>query len=542
MNRKITIFTFLLALAVVFTACGESSGDGAHETFSMFIVGSPPELYVSYSDNPVVRYIEERFDVTFEFEQPAVGTEFDALSIMFGTAQFTDVVAITMYTGSVLELYLDGVIINFANYLQYMPNFSALMDANPEWARTLMDEDGRILAINSLEQAPSNPWIGLAYRHDILVYMTNDNVQFPSGYDEPMTIADWEYMLPIFVDYFRQQGKVEYAGLILPPQGFFPFGELSDSFGTMFHLWVDGTETHFGPFTDEWREYLETMNRWFANGWIYGDFAARVQDMFFMPNPALTHGNAAGIFMTFPHNLGDAMSDWDNNIIYDLRPLRSPIGPGRTSADMLMRIPPPTDGSGMEYVVTTGTQNIPRLLSILDFFYSEEGGMLTVFGMRADQIPEGDTLHNQHGLEAGTHWFENNQLIFNPALVQGGGSVPLIDFTGDQFPGFRPNRYLVENVSELESYAFSRWAYHDRYTVRRALPPLALTETEQAIADRFTSAVMDEVQTMTPRFIIGVEPLTDVSWASYINRLNDLGATEMLEAFRAAYSRRQAIR
>ena len=539
MRKKIAMLALcLLGLAVLFTACGRDNDGG--ETFSMFIVGSPPELYVSYNDNPVVRYIEERFDVRFEFEQPAVGTEFDALSIMFGTGQFTDVVAITMYPGSTLDLYLDGVIIDFAQYLQYMPNFNALLNANPEWARTLRDGEGRILAINSLEQAAANPWIGLAYRHDILVYMTNDNVQFPSGHDEPVTIADWEYMLPIFVEYFRQMGKVEYAGLLLPPQGFFPFGELSDSFGTIFHLWVDGTDTFYGPLTNEWREYLETMNRWFANGWIYSDFAARVQDMFFMPNPALTHGNAAGIFMTFPHNLGDAMSDWDNNIIYDLRPLRSPIGPGRTSADMLMRQAPPTDGSGMEYVVTTATENIPRLLTILDFFFSEEGGMLTVYGMRADQIPEGDTLHAQHGLQGGTHWFENNQFVFNPALVQGGGSVPLGDFAAGQFPGFRPNQHLVENISELEAHAFARWAYHDRFTTRRALPPLAFTEEEQSVNDRLGHIVMDEVMVMTPRFIIGVEPLTDASWDAFINRLNELGATEFLEANRAAYARRQA--
>ena len=45
---------------------------------------------------------------------------------------------------------------------------------------------------------------------------------------------------------------------------------------------------------------------------------------------------------------------------------------------------------------------------------------------------------------------------------------------------------------------------------------------------------------MTPRFIIGVEPINDTTWANFLNRLDDLGAQELILANRSAYLRRQA--
>ena len=64
-----------------------------HETFSLWVMSTPNEFYHSLDDNPIVRYLNNRFNVTLTFVQPVVGTESDALSLMLFTGNFTDMIA-----------------------------------------------------------------------------------------------------------------------------------------------------------------------------------------------------------------------------------------------------------------------------------------------------------------------------------------------------------------------------------------------------------------------------------------------------------------
>jgi hypothetical protein len=260
--------------------------------------------------------------------------------------------------------------------------------------------------------------------------------------------------------------------------------------------------------------------------------------MFFMPNSTLTYGNACGIWLARDAELGDAMSDFDNGIIYDLRPMRTPIADGYGPSDMLKRSTPPDDGSGMEYVITTACNNIEKLCAIMDYFYSEEGGMLLQYGLTAEQIPATDSLYTANGLSDGAYWFEGDKFVFNPALSTAGGDVPLDNFNGSKFSGYMPNGYLKANVTELAVNAHAAWTYYDEQTQKRGAPALSATEEEQAIAAEYGSTFMDYVYEMTAKFIIGNEPLTDENWESYRTRiLDELGVNALLDIVKAQYAR-----
>ncbi len=50
------------------------------------------------------------------------------------------------YVGGVSQLYADGIIIELNDVIdKYMPNYKALLEANPHVAKTLMDSEGRYL-------------------------------------------------------------------------------------------------------------------------------------------------------------------------------------------------------------------------------------------------------------------------------------------------------------------------------------------------------------------------------------------------------------
>jgi len=509
-----------------------------HETFSWWINSSANDYYAGYSDNSVIKYLEEKFNVSFEFEEPVSGTEFDAISLMFGTGQYTDLVAMNQYLGSWDELLEDGVIVDIADYLDYMPNLSARMEADPGFKAHLYNDDGQILSINSYPEESRKSWCGLVYRRDILEEMTGGNVQFPSGKDEPETIEDWEYMLPLFKEYFENLGLVEYAPFILPYNGYFGFGEMADSFGIAYNFYVDETTVYFGAAEDGWREYLTKMNEWYKAGYIYQDFASRTQDMFFQPNPALLYGNAAGIWMGMLSHLGSAMSDPESDVVYDVRPLKSPVAEGRTVADQLKRNTPPSQGTGLNYIVTTACKNPEKLLAILDYMYSDEGGMLTAYGLTRDQIPAGDTIYKANDLDEGTYWFdENDNFIYNPLMDAAGGNLSSANFAGEKIPGYIRNSYGNMMASDEMKNAYDKWCGSDDLTVKMSLPDISATEEEKEATLGIEVELFNYTMEMTPKFIVGTESLDDESWNNYLAQLEAFGLSLMLETNQARYDR-----
>ena len=272
----------------------------------------------------------------------------------------------SFFTGSLQQLYDDGVIIDIAQYLHYMPNFSAILEAYPEARRYFFDEYGRMLRLSPIRGGDELAWGGLAYRHDILEIMTGGNIHFPSGNDTPTTIEDWEFMLPLFQAFFEMTGFPESAPFIIPFNGYFPMGDFGSGFGFPgFRYYVDTTTgvVNNGMFSPGLFDYLQTMNRWFEAGWIDRDFATRVGDMFFLPATHLTFGGAAGIFYALGGFLGDTMSLPEHGLYIDLRPMRTPLAEGMTMDRVLNRNPSRFE-EGFGYVVTSQAQNIPRLLSI----------------------------------------------------------------------------------------------------------------------------------------------------------------------------------
>jgi len=512
-----------------------------HETFTWWTNSRANNYYASYNDNPVVKYLEEKFNVTFEFTEPVAGTEVDSLALMFGTGQYTDIVAMNQFQSNREELHEDGVIIDIAEYLDYMPNLRMRMDADPAYNSHLYNDAGQFWHVDGYTEENRKSSYGLVYRRDILETMTGGNVQFPSGSDEPETIEDWDYMLPLFKEYFENLGLVEYAPLIIPYLGFFSFAELTDSYGVFpYNYYVDGKTVYYGPAQDGWREYVTKMNEWYKAGYIYQDFATRTQDFMFQPNPSLLYGNGAGIWMGVLSHLGDAMSDPESDVVYDVRPLKSPVAEGYTVTDQLRRNASRSDGSGTAYAITTKCENPAKLLSIIDYLYSDEGGMLTAYGLTKEQIPDSDTVYAANGLEEGAYWFDDNgNFVYNPLLDVAGGKLDSSCFNGSAFPGYVRNSFGNLMLSDEVRNAYDKWCGVDELTDKMQIPPLSSTDEEEAEMEAANpdNALYNYPMEMTTKFIIGTEPLDDESWNKHLEQLEAMGLSTVLKNLQAAYDR-----
>lgn len=507
--------------------------------YSYWLFSTPNDYYADYSDNPVVKYLDKKFNMTLKFQQPATGTEAESLNMMLGTGEYTDLFDTTTYNGSLGQLNKDGVIIDIAQYLDYMPNYKKLLDENETFRKNTYNDDGKILGLTNMSTSDIDMWGGLVYRRDILETMTGGNVKFPSGNVEPTTIEDWDYMLPLMKQYFDAAGMADSAVLILPAQGYFPSNDLIGTFGTSFTYLLDAGKVKYGPMEEGFFNYIKKMNEWYKAGYIYKDFASRVSDMFYLPNTALTYGGAAGVWFGLNSQLGSAMSMPDYGLNVDVRAVKSPIDAanGKTTAYSNVLVASGQDEYG-SVAVTSSCKDVERLLSSMDFMYSEEGSMLRAYGLNAEQAA-GNEIYEKNGLTDGSYTIgSDGSFKYNDKLVLAGtgGTIDQGHFIGLRLPSLRQTKYDDSFTSELYKAGSDTWT---AYQADKIQLPRTLTRTaeEDATFVGNTANIDNYVNEKVLKFILGTEELNDKTWAEFKAQLVSYGIDENIAVQQAAYER-----
>ena len=171
------------------------------------------------------------------------------------------------YVGGVSQLYADGVIIELNDIIdKYMPNYKALLEAHPEVAKALKDDQGRYLyftVINPLstpeEKVAATYW-GLEGRKD---WMENVGIE-----ELPTTIDGWYEMLVAFRDLDPNgNGQADEIPFEAGQNGLSYFMPAFDILEGAY-IDPDTGKVAFGEYTQNYKSYLETMNKWYSEGLI----------------------------------------------------------------------------------------------------------------------------------------------------------------------------------------------------------------------------------------------------------------------------------
>lgn len=527
---------------------GIEPGDfSEHLTISLWMLADDYKGYYSdYSENPVVAWLEDKFNVTFEMQQPAVGSEQEQFNLMIGTGEYTEIFMNTYSQDSVDVLYDDGVIQDLAPYLEtYAPNYYKYLHTNEVASKTAYNDEGQMFLVANTADRGQLMWGGLAYRRDILETMTGGNVAFPSGGEDPATIADWDYMLELMHEYFESAGITDYACLIIPSSGYFATGDLLDGFGTGGDYFIDGDTVKYGPVTDGFYNYLVKMKEWYDKGYVYKDFASRTQDPMYLPNTALTYGGAAGVWYALTSQLGDAMSMPEYNLEMLVNPIISPLDEenGAEYQHALMMIASNevkgniTDGFACSSECSE--EKIIRWLQICDYLYTEEGGMAKSYGLTKEQA-KGNEIYEKLGLTDGAYWYdEEGNFTYNPLLDPFGEATYAADtLRAMRFPGL--DLYEIYNglANEDDITASDIWTsggYENVFPLGASM-----TVDESNTYNGLVTSITDYINSMVPKLIIGTEPLTKESFDAYVKQVYALGLDTCLEIKQAEYDRYMA--
>lgn len=511
-------------------------------TYSIFIQGDDvPNQEEEYENSPVINYWQDMYNIDLEWQIPPQGSESEQFTLMIGTGDYTDIMDMSFNTENLSTLCDDGTIYDLTPYIEtYMPNYFAYLENNEDVKSALYDDDGHIYTLAVIQENPKQ-WGGLVYRRDILETMTEGNVSFPSGSEEPSTIEDWDYMLDLMNQYFQGAGMAEYAGLILPVCGYFSTGELMAGFGIggLDYINADG-KAAYGIAEDNFYHYLEKMREWYEKGYIYKDFASRSQDLFYLPNTALTYGGSAGVWYGIAQQLGGAMSLPEYDLTMDVQPLAAPADTAdgiETPLGTYLDSGRASTNSGFAISTACSEEKLIRILDAFDYFYTEEGAATRSMGLSAEQGAADWPEYAEKGCPNGvrkngtTEWTEE---------MDNAADLGQYEFAENRMPGIVSDYAtrtceLAEDGTDLAVLGDEVWK---KYGNENVYPmSVSLTPEEADTVNSIKTNMLDYADTTIVSFILGEKELSPESFEEYQQQLESLGLSEYLSIRQAAYER-----
>ena len=427
---------------------------------------------------------EDGTPLKFEFQVPIAGAEVDNFNTMMSTGEYTDIIDLAMSTDTAATMVDEGQLLDITEYVEkYMPNYVAYLDENPEQKALLtheVDGETRYYEIGAIKEENDVPWGGYMYRRDWVVEYAEptshvwdwdsdyvkenghpavtpledaiasgnmegwkentvteftssegedpmndyeDNVIFPSGTSDPLTISDWEWMLDAFkkaIDDKGFSGNTDaYCTTVYYP-GFFGMGDLVSSFGGGTGVWSKDADqnVYFSGTTDNFKTYLECLNTWYNNGWMDTRFETRASDMFFSINQTGTAQGQVGLFYGTSASLGDTIrvtcADATDQQKAYVMPCAVPIN-DKYGTDEQKYNEPDAFYQGSRIAgrigITTALEDkseetIAALFTFLDWMYTREGALTRSIGLSQEQLDSCESakeFYQEYGAENGAY-------------------------------------------------------------------------------------------------------------------------------------------
>jgi hypothetical protein len=532
------------------------------------------EHYSDYAENPSVKYLQtlsygtaasgDAKEIDLSFYTPVTGSEADNFNTLIATGQFMDVMDLSAYSGTALDLYNDGIATDITEYVNnYMPNYTAFLDAHPDLKATatnFIDGEKRYIQIFMYLDDSADMWGGYLYRRDWIVkYGVNpvdgsafsgaytrfnadglpnldsweDNVVFPSGGSDPVYISDWEWMLAIFKTAIEDLGIPDGYPMSLYYPGYLETGDLVCAFGGGNATWYKDPEDQivYGPTSDDFRTYLQAMNTWYKNGWIDKAFPEHTSDMFYQIDNAKIFSGKVGLWYGQVSSLGGRLARsgdpyLDGFVSYTTaQPINDIYGSeAQQNKTPFAMYQLSQEATG--FIITTAAEDkdLETLFAFLDFMYSEEGAAIRTFGLSKEQYElTQDEFMTENGLTGGGYTLVEEDgvtryQIYQEVLDQGlDGAI-----AAQRLPGLEL-KSLLSKSGYLEGYTRNR----ERWTQYTNTGWLSGSFYGQLSLENYTiysktNTNMTEFLTKNvPSFIKGTQdPYSDEDWTAFVKALN----------------------
>jgi putative aldouronate transport system substrate-binding protein len=486
------------------------TGNGEVVTLTYFVGNLGDSIIQSFNDNLPYQAAMEVLGINIEFIHAAAGQGAEQIGVMIASRDLPDIVEITtggyMYPRGWRALVDDGFALRLNEMAEtHMPDFLAHLYSDPIAMRQTILDCGTIWSVPCLHFEMELPWRGMSIRYDWLQQL---------GLGLPESIPELEYALVRF----QQDLGVQHPMPYMPTHGaIYTDGPIVSAFGIGPRWFIAGGEYRFGPMQDEFREYLELLNRWFQMGLIHPDSPALDGPTNEANTVTGVFGLSLGLFGGHGPLLRANTSGQELDPDFLMHPFPNlPLVRGDTvhfrNFDFLNK--------GANAIISATSDHPYEAARFLNFGYTQEGFYLFNFGVEGiswERGPEGVPVWTDRVIYSELGSWVNIREMYKRHL-------------GPFLRDWRafPRTPFDELCWEMWGRAYTTMA-----------PALLIHTQEEQV--RFT-AIMNDVNTVLIEslwpFITGAEPLDNFD--AFRQRLVDMGIEELTEIQNAAFARYQA--
>ena len=465
---------------------------------------------ITPDDSQFFQQMQERTGVTVEWQCPNKQTAAENFNLMIASGDWTDMVTGLggMYTTGLNGALEEGIIQDLTEIIQEsMPAYQNVLASNKEYTIDTKLDDGRIAAIYGLQAEGYPASVGMAIRKD---WLDDLGMELPRTYDEYHDVltafkSEKGATSPLLISssgtennnfWFTGYGV---AGTLDQTRGLYPFYQM------------DG-EVHFSATEDGFRDALEMLSQWYAEGLIYKDFMSG--DIMTGMNMAMT--GETGLYTSFLTTLSNPDSATGGQAWPALMPLKQEgdeIHFG-LAVDLV-------EGVAAGTCITSTADNTELCARWLDYLYTADGQLLANYGVEGISFEYVDGKPQLMDIVLNNPTYGTNVALNYYALNI---SMGLLDWS----------RTTV-NYTDAQKAALEIWSEGD--TDYNYPTNVTMTTQESEEFNRTYSDISTNVSENVLAFITGSRPLTDESWNEFVSGIEGMGIEKCVEIKQAALDR-----
>ena len=415
-----------------------------------------------------------------------------------------------------------GYFVNFMDYLDIMPNFSAVIEANPNALKVVQNEDGSVYCLPTLTVTSTGFNNLLYYRTDMMKAAgwekapatTDEFIQFVTDLQAHYGANDPEF---IAVNAYAANRMGWSTKRIM--SYFFPaFGEL-----LLTELTVDSQgNVVLGAATEQYKHLLEFMNEL----WNSGAFNTNIYSQEATASQALAAGDHVAIVTD--HN-GHTPEGYANMSV--LAPLTSEY---YTTQHWYKS---PSCSWGRINAISAQCEDIETMVKWFDAWYAPVSDPLNAEGTLYGITPWLGEIGVDHSLDDATGIYaelEHEGIEMGKFLASESFQTALYSgYEGGLFPysSAPVNGVGVKGQGTINNL----WPYAE---TPFDLTTLVLTQDETDTYNDVWTDINAYIAETTAKFISG-ETDVETGWDAYIKDLEKMGLQDVIDVYQAAYDRAQ---
>lgn len=451
----------------------------------------------SFSENLAAATAEERTNVKIDYHEVSFVAQNEQFNLMVASGDYLDIIQGfgDNYTKGIDNAIEEDIIVDLTDLLaDYAPNYNHLRNNNDELRKSTTLDNGKVGSFYFIiGDAELGPRQGLWIRKD---WADEQGLEIPKTYDE---------LHDVLATFQNAYGCSD--SLLLTNTGYFSSLTLLGGFdvGSSFYN-QDGT-IKYGPIEEGFHEYVEMMHQWYDEGLISSDFATRYEFSLMFDATDIVSGKC-GVW-----NANYRADDSWKNSAAD--PNFEPLAFPDVTKTGTEQIHVGGRGSNVDRygcVVSTGCADPETATAWIDWWYSDEGTMLSSYGI------EGETYYlNEDGQPLYTDVVLNNPMGSSRAMRN--------VYTGMSL-AFRVYRVVTAGYDNGYD-KLDRGTWDTNRDNAWDISNFISRTTEEG---ETYAAIMSEVETYVeeniPKFIIGDRDLSE--WDTYVEDIKAMGIDEAL--------------